>query len=431
MVGVESGQSERGDLSLAVEGIGLEEAAEDNIGVGVVAIDGRGGCDGDGDAGVWRGDGGEGTAPRPQQKEGTQHRELSAHGFSLESFRAAGSDTTGFGFHERDGEGCVGGCDRLRSSSLPNALKEVGNFICIAHSGAEFDGARLSLADKAQGFGGVQVVDSRCVFEVDRVLHVEAESWRHGPSAFGRDKRDVVVEVMGHDVVDGSCELRITAAEDGIWFSEAVMDEIGIMNVQVQESASAGFPIQEEGATRMGGDTAEVGGKDLAERFPFDRLFQPIPSRPEPHAHGTHKERCRLIRSAGQCVGFFCRTREGLLHQHVFAGLQCGHGQRGMVRSRKADVHQFDLGVGDQVIGIGVFPKRAEIHSALCLTANVAGRYRSAFASFENGIGHRHHPRVLSFCVDIQMGDAYRTDTGNSDLDHNLGLLIIVKGQSE
>src|SRR5439155_14170530 len=104
------------------------------------------------------------------------------------------------------------------------------------------------------------------VLEIDRVAHVEAEPGTHGPAAFGVHECPGGDVVLGYYVIDGPTQLDVTGRVNALRPAEAILHEIRVVHMQVEERAT-GFGAVEEGVAAPGwrlGDASKTRGRGLA-----------------------------------------------------------------------------------------------------------------------------------------------------------------------
>ncbi len=90
-------------------------------------------------------------------------------------------------------------------------------------------------------------------------------------------------------------------------------------------------------------------GADIAERAIREQLADPHHVRQVPGPHGLHGEQSPLGRDVAHPGGLGGVQGEGLLDEHVLAGLEGEDRVLGVQRMRRRDVDDVDVGVGDEL----------------------------------------------------------------------------------
>jgi len=116
----------------------------------------------------------------------------------------------------------------------------MGDFERIAVAGFDIGRERLTLC-REDGKGGVTgaVVGNRCLFKDYVEAHFEAEARRGDEAAFCNDDWLVFVQVLGRDVIESACWAEDGLGVDGLWHTKEVLDEVGIVDMEVHQSAAA------------------------------------------------------------------------------------------------------------------------------------------------------------------------------------------------
>lgn len=175
----------------------------------------------------------------------------------------------------------------------------------------------------------------------------------------------MVLSALGDDVhgaaglwiaIEGGEVVHRAGADDLAGAAEAPTDEVGIVDVQIEERAAAAGEVVVE-VVAPGGRTAqamECGAEHAAELAGLDLLVQPIPRGPESHAHAGHAELARAAGDFGEAVDIVAGDGDGLLDQHVLARAEGGDGEFDMGIGVGADAHQLDARIAEERGGIGV-----------------------------------------------------------------------------
>src|SRR5256885_16561303 len=101
-------------------------------------------------------------------------------------------------------------------------------------------------------------------------------------------------------MINRAAEFAVAGRINSLRLTEAVLDKIAVVNVQVKQRAARFSPIEEvfQSPARRFGDAAEAGGEDLAVSLLVDGPFHPGPLGPEANAHRGHEDAfgatCRL-----------------------------------------------------------------------------------------------------------------------------------------
>src|SRR5688572_2344001 len=92
---------------------------------------------------------------------------------------------------------------------------------------------------------------------------------------------------LRHHMINGASVFRITAREDAARFAEAVLHEIDVMNVQVEQGSAGGSSLRKMFLSPGGWfrDAPEPRAQNFAVRSVGDRALQPSPLRPKTQAH--------------------------------------------------------------------------------------------------------------------------------------------------
>src|SRR5439155_22522070 len=130
------------------------------------------------------------------------------------------------------------------------------------------------------------VVIRRRVLENGGVGHLETKSFGHRPAPFGTDGRARSELVLCDDVVDRAADFAETRGEEAEGAPETELNEVGVVDVQVQQGAAGKFAVEEEFLSpgRRLRDAPKTRGQDFAVGLGVDGLAQPNPYRPEAQA---------------------------------------------------------------------------------------------------------------------------------------------------
>jgi len=196
--------------------------------------------------------------------------------------------------------------------------------------------------------------------EVGEVSHAEAEGGMLPPAAGGGDQR----AAFAADAVDGG-ELQGSAAgDDGVGASEAPIDEIGIVDVEIGDGTTGSGLIGEEFLVPLG-EASEAFDAQRAKQAVTvveDAISQAGPAGPEPHDHR------RDAPSAGE-LGGLCKVTDsrglkshGFFDEHVPTARESLFGDRDVRIGGSTDAHGVEGGLGEELVGIAVDLDPAEIN---------------------------------------------------------------------
>ncbi len=177
--------------------------------------------------------------------------------------------------------------------------------------------------------------------------------------------------ILRHDMIDGTAEFRVARGINPQRFSKAKPDEIGVMNVQVEQRAARKRPIGKMRLPPAGRlrDTFERHAQQPPITPLLNAFLEPDKFRPEPHAHGRHEKTfglgCRAHDLPGQGGG----AGERLFTEHMFAGTQGGDHQVRVLDRGRANVDERDLRVGQQFLEMPVCldPAHVEAQRVPCI----------------------------------------------------------------
>lgn len=132
-------------------------------------------------------------------------------------------------------------------------------------------------------------------------------------------------------------------------------DEIGVMDVEVEESTAGGIALEEVLVSPTGGlgDATEPGVKDLAVDAGDDGLSDPGVFGPESDAEGGHEEDALeggFLCGEGDALGFDGAAGDGFLDQDMLAGGECGEAEVEVGVGGGADVDGMDVGIGEELL---------------------------------------------------------------------------------
>ena len=174
-----------------------------------------------------------------------------------------------------------------------DAFEHVGQFadVTVAGFGRDDPGWFTGFED-FEGVGASSEIEvGGGVFEDERVAHVEGVTFGHDPSAFGGNGGAIGDLVLSDHVIDRAAEPGQAGGDDPQRAAEKKLDEIGVVDMEIQQCAAGRFSIEVTGAapTGRGGNAPESRGEGFAVALVGDGGFEPGPARPETHAHGRHE----------------------------------------------------------------------------------------------------------------------------------------------
>src|SRR5205807_2360530 len=106
-------------------------------------------------------------------------------------------------------------------------------------------------------------------------------SFGHRPATLGTDRCAGSDVILCDHVVDRAADFAETSGEDAEGTAETELDEVGVVNVQVQQRAAGELAVEEEflSPARRLRDTPKTRGQSFPVSFAVDGLFQPNPFR--------------------------------------------------------------------------------------------------------------------------------------------------------
>ncbi len=194
-------------------------------------------------------------------------------------------------------------------------------------------------------------------------------------------------------------------------------DEVRVVHVEVEQRATRHLTVRKP-SWRHGRDATERGAHDPAVPSFVDGLLQPLPLRPEPHAHRRHEQALRARRGLRNARRRHRIERERLLAEDVLAGLERGDRQRFMRGRRHADVHDVHVRMANQRLKVRR-SRDARHVERVGRAGNIAPAAREITAgAFRVLIGDRHEPRTRHLAVGADVHAPHEAETDDADACH-------------
>ena len=197
-----------------------------------------------------------------------------------------------FGLANLDRADAVQRGDGARRRAGTDAIEHVLQFTEVTILTAETK--RLRVLALLEHFQRVRAANNvkirRRVFEYGGIGHVKTKPLGHRPASLGADGRAGSDLILREDVIDRAAHFAETSGEDAEGAPETELDEVGVVNVQIQQRAAGTLAVEEEFLSpgRRLRDSPKTRGQNSAVSFGVDGLFQPNPLGPEAQAHGGH-----------------------------------------------------------------------------------------------------------------------------------------------
>src|ERR1051326_1785720 len=117
------------------------------------------------------------------------------------------------------------------------------------------------------------------------------------PTAFGINAGAFDIVINCCHMINGACRSGDATGANAFWPAKKKLDEIGIMDVQVKQSAAQISGVSSLFApARHFRKTPKASEQDFSIGVLIDNLLEPTPPRPEAHAHCRHKKPARRFR---------------------------------------------------------------------------------------------------------------------------------------
>jgi hypothetical protein len=140
-------------------------------------------------------------------------------------------------------------------------------------------------------------------------------------------------------------------------------------------------------------------------------------SRPEAHAHGGHQEAFGGAGGVDQLAGLGRGAGERFFANDVFAGLECGQGERHMEGRGHAEVHQIHCGIRQQFVKLAVNPQSAAQVQRVGAADVAADSGQDAVDRLPHRIANGGDPGPLDFLIGPEVGGSHEAQTDDGDVD--------------
>lgn len=273
------------------------------------------------------------------------------------------------------------------------------------------------------GRGADEVVIGGGVFEIHCIGHVKTEARRHSPGTFGMDNGAAGDFELGDDVIDGAGVFGITGGKNARRFAEAILDEIDIVDVEIQERAAGAGALGEMflAPVRRLGHATEAGAENAAVGIVCNCLLEPGPFRPEAEAHGGHRKYATTFCGAGVgghlggCLGI---ARERFLANDVFTGAEGSGEHFRVLQGGRANIDQIDGGIVEQIIEVARAFNLGHVEAHGIVGVDVATNVGEiAIEAASAGIADSMDLRLWNLAIGFDVGRGHEAETDDADVD--------------